>query len=363
MPSLPTLLAEFERFIRRDPAGRGLIAAEPRFGPLCPGHLAKAAKSLAETATGVALVTGFYVPHAEIPAAETDGPLGTALLAAALDGIGIPSLIVTDGWCAAAVRAAAEAMDFPAHRVGVLSHDPCTELRELAAAAGQHEISHLIAVERVGPGHTAASIARQLERLTWPKLPASAPMDQEPKLAASAALKSVTTNEMIEHFRAAVPESAWDRCHNMRGDAIDAHTAPLHALFEEFPHRVSIGVGDGGNEIGMGSIPWDELRRRLTGEHAPRIPCRVRTDWTLVAGVSNWGAQALAAAVAVLRDRVDVLQPWDCRQQEAMLDQVLRNGPAVDGLTRRREPTVDGLPFVTYIQPWAGIRRLLRLPE
>jgi hypothetical protein len=89
----------------------------------------------------------------------------------------------------------------------------------------------------------------------------------------------------------------------------------------------------------------------------------VPTDSTIVAGVSNWGAQALAAAVAVLRDRVDVLQPWDCNQQETTLHHVLRNGPAVDGLTGRQEPTVDGLPFVTYIQPWAGMRRLLRLPE
>lgn len=353
----PSLLAEFDRFIRRDPAGRGLIAAEPQFGPLCPGHLAAAAESLADTATGVVLVTGFYVPHAEIPTAETDGPLGTALLAAVLRELGIASLIVTDDWCAAAVRAAAEAMEFPADCVGVLMDDPCAELREFAADAGGVEVSHLIAVERVGPSHTAASIGEQFEKRGRSSFSKGDDVDgndvQEKELRPL----------FVDLFRADVPETAWDRCHNMRGDAIDAHTAPLHRLFEEFPHRVSIGVGDGGNEIGMGSIPWNELRRRLPGEHAPRVPCRVRTDATVVAGVSNWGAQALAASVAVLRDRVDVLKAWDCDQQEAMLHHVLRNGPAVDGLTGRREPTVDGLPFLTYIQPWAGMRRLLRLPE
>ncbi|QDU43702.1 hypothetical protein Mal52_21780 [Symmachiella dynata] len=35
------------------------------------------------------------------------------------------------------------------------------------------------------------------------------------------------------------------------------------------------------------------------------------------------------------------------------------HGPAVDGVTRRQEPTVDGLPFLTYIQPLEGIRQLL----
>ena len=353
-----TLLAEFERFIRRDPAGRGLIAAEPRFGPLCPGHLAKAAESLAETATGVVLVTGFYVPHAELPAAETDGPLGTALLAAALDGMGIPSLIVTDAWCAAAVRAAAEAIEFPADRVGVLSDDSCAELRDFATERGAMEVSHLIAVERVGPAHSLASISEQREQREQRGRSSFYRGEEQEK-----ELRPLFADESVERFRATVLETAWNRCHNMRGDAIDAHTAPLHRLFEEFPHRVSIGIGDGGNEIGMGSIPWDDLRRRLPGEHASRIPCRVPTDCTLLAGVSNWGAQALAAAVAMLRDRVDVLRPWDCRQQEAMLNHVLHNGPAVDGLTGRQEPTVDGLPFVTYIQPWAGIRRLLRLPE
>ena len=34
---------------------------------------------------------------------------------------------------------------------------------------------------------------------------------------------------------------------------------------------------------------------------------------------------------------------------------------AVDGVTRLAEPTVDGLPFATYIQPWDSMRQLLGL--
>jgi hypothetical protein len=51
-------------------------------------NLYNAAKSLTK-ANGVGLITGFYIPRSEPPAAETDGPLGTILLAAGLKSCGI----------------------------------------------------------------------------------------------------------------------------------------------------------------------------------------------------------------------------------------------------------------------------------
>ena len=56
------------------------------------GGLSAAAHSLAG-ATSVGLITGFFVPRAEVAAAETDGPVGTALLAAALAACGVPARI------------------------------------------------------------------------------------------------------------------------------------------------------------------------------------------------------------------------------------------------------------------------------
>ena len=47
------------------------------------GELARAAAALAG-ATSVGLITGFFVPRGDVAAPETDGPVGTALLAAAL---------------------------------------------------------------------------------------------------------------------------------------------------------------------------------------------------------------------------------------------------------------------------------------
>ena len=100
----PDLIAEFETCIRRDPAQRGLIASEPLFGPLCPGHLGAAAAHLARFGRRVAIVTGFFIPGAAPPAAETDGPPGALVLAQTLQALGIDSLMVTDEFCFGAIN-------------------------------------------------------------------------------------------------------------------------------------------------------------------------------------------------------------------------------------------------------------------
>src|SRR6266852_2673854 len=71
------------------------------------GGLRAAAEALAG-ASAVGLITGFFVPRGEVAAPETDGPVGTAVLAAALAAFGVPARIAVDTPCAVAVRAAVE---------------------------------------------------------------------------------------------------------------------------------------------------------------------------------------------------------------------------------------------------------------
>ena len=351
------LLNEFERFIHRDPARRGLCATEHNeteqatMSRLGAGQLAAAAMDLARQARKVAIVTGFFIPHAQPPAAETDGPPGSLLLAHCLQALGIEAAVITDVPCAPAVRAAADGIGFPADRVLVspLQAEPwCGEFWSSEFANG---LTHLISIERVGPSHTPESVERQ---------------EAASELRGISNLKSEISNlkseiSNLDSFLTEVAPEHHDRCHNMRGICIDGHTAPLHLLFESrssiHPAARTIGIGDGGNEIGMGAIPWAELRRRLSGEQAGRVPCRIACDFNIVAGTSNWGAMALAAGVCLLRDRLDVLQPWTRERHREWLEYLVTNGPAVDGVTGRREATVDGLPFLTYIQPWEGILR------
>lgn len=329
------LITEFERLICRDPARRGLISSEEAFGPLCPGHLAGAAAELADFAKHVAIVTGFFVPHACPPAAETDGPPGSLMLAAALRAAEVGVSIITDSNCAPAVMAAADAVGFSRADVLVAPVGDCAWIDSFFASSAGKSLTHLVSIERVGPSHTPQSLRAQSRALA----------------------------ELPDSFVKQVAVESHNRCHNMRGEIIDDHCADLHRLFEEGreynPRLKTIGIGDGSNEIGMGSILWDDLVRRLPGDRAPHIPCRIATDWTIVAGTSNWGGYALAAATLLLRGRTEFLQSWDADRELHVIEQMVANGRAVDGITGRQEPTVDGLPFLTYIQPWEGMRRLL----
>src|SRR5262249_27129447 len=155
------------------------------------------------------IVTGFYVPGGDPPAAETDGPPGALLLAQVLLALGVDVLVLTDEFCFAALAAAAHQCQFPAARLicYLNRHGPAAVLwRSVFLADGPaHDLSHLIAVERVGPSHTAESMARQQRR-------GPAPFDR---------------------FQEKVPEARRDRCHNMRGEAIDEFAGDLHRLFEE----------------------------------------------------------------------------------------------------------------------------------
>ena len=326
------IIREFDRLIRRDPGKRGLIDSEVQFGPLCQDHLLNATQSLVQNSSQVVITTGFYVPSAEIPAAETDGPPGAVLLALVLEACGINTSVVTDELCAPVVSAAVDAYSYPKSQFNVLQTN---EENWVDAFFSRQNISHLISVERVGPSHTPDSWADQQD-------------------------ESSTAGG---DFHTKVPQDHFDRCHNMRGEIIDEFTAPLHQIFERlpeyFPEAQTIGVGDGGNEIGMGAISWEELDRRIASDHSGLIPCRIATDWNIVAGTSNWGASALAAAVALQKNETGILFKWQRDEQQNVLESMVSNANAVDGVTKQSEPTVDGLPFLTYMQPWEGILKIL----
>ena len=333
-------IARFEQLIRTDPAGRGLVTSESELGALCVGQLAAAANDLARRGRRVAIVTGFFIPRADPPAAETDGPPGAVLLARALRAIGIEVTIITDEPCGPAVAAAVAAAGLDDRLLEIAPVETAAAwCDDFLADAARRPLSHVVAVERVGPSHTETSLAGQSR-------------DDEPPL---------------EQFRDAVPPESRGRCHNMRGVVIDEWTADFSPLFERLtgscPAGRTIGVGDGGNELGMGTLAWEELVRRLPGDSAAVIPCRVPADSTILAGTSNWGAQALALAVLLERGRPEALAEWTCRREEELLETMVREGPAVDGVLHRPQPTVDGLPLATYLQPWGAMRGLLGWAE
>ena len=81
---------------------------------------------------------------------------------------------------------------------------------------------------------------------------------------------------------------------NMRYRDITEHTARLDYFFEAgIP---SVGIGDGGNEIGMGNL----AEVIPTVATLPPDPAVTRVDRLVLASVSNWGGYGLVAALSRL---------------------------------------------------------------
>ena len=120
---------------------------------------------------------------------------------------------------------------------------------------------------------------------------------------------------------------------NMRGVDISPHTAPIDELFVSYGNRIpSIGVGDGGNEIGMGKIAGP-IRRKLSLN-----PCVVSTDVLVIASVSNWGAYGIVAALGSITDKK--LLP-EFSWIEDYIAYTVKKG-SVDGISHENIVSVDG---------------------
>jgi hypothetical protein len=150
--------------------------------------------------------------------------------------------------------------------------------------------------------------------------------------------------------------TAAGRNHTMRGRDITDLTAPAHLLFEGPRDYLTIGIGDGGNEIGMGKVPFATVCKNIPNGDV--VACRTATDYLIVAGVSNWGAYALAAGMMVLRGNVDT-SLFDADRERALLELLVERGPLVDGVSGQRTATVDGLSFEEYVRPVSRIAALL----
>ncbi|HLW65163.1 MAG TPA: DUF4392 domain-containing protein [Gemmataceae bacterium] len=300
-------LTAIRDLIQQDVGDRGL-ARDPKDNLItsCPDDFAKACRSIAEHPNAVlAVVTGFYIPKANPPAGETDGPLGAVFLARAMRALGIPCAVVTDEFCRKAIR---QASDFAIARICTASIIDGGRHGILWGFPSDTEydgtrLTHSVALERVGPAADGC-------------------------------------------------------CYTMRGRDITAFMQPAHMLFRGLWPQVSIGIGDGGNEIGMGKIPHETIVKNIP--NGDLIHCRVATDHLIVAGVSNWGAYGLAAGVALLRGHQLPAELFDPDREREILQVMVGRGPLVDGVTGQQTATVDGLTWEQYIQPLVEIGKIVR---
>ena len=233
----------------------------------------------------VILTTGFCIRAAMI--GETDGPSGTLAVADALRQLGKEVVLVTDRYSSALLDAGARVYGAPF----------TTHSLSLEQAAADREILDL--------------------------------------------LSSFTPTAVVAIER---PGSALDgHRYSMRGEILDDLVPAADRLLEPGFARSyrTIAIGDGGNELGFGRLR-DTLKGRVA--HGELIFCATPADYLIPAGISNWGAHALVAAMSLLAGRCLLYPP---ARELAVLETLVAAG-AVDGCTRKNEISVDGLPWPEY---------------
>lgn len=186
-----------------------------------------------ETSATIFLTTGFHVKGF----AETDGPPGTAVLAKILAGCGFRVVILTDQDCKGLFdnEGLGEHL-FEEHEVETIYIDLSAPYSIYEELLKNYQPVGLISIERCGRNRRG---------------------DYE----------------------------------NMRGISIRKNTASIDSLFLMAQEQgiPTIGIGDGGNEIGMGNLA------SIIEEKLSLSPCVVGVDKLILASVSNWGAYGLSS--------------------------------------------------------------------
>ncbi|HUL20267.1 MAG TPA: glutamate cyclase domain-containing protein [Thermodesulfobacteriota bacterium] len=325
--------------------------------PMVPySDLTGAVSSLVQRGKKVVIVTGFYVPIGDPPATETDGPPGALALAKGLRQLGMEVSLLSDEFTLSTLRAGLKVLDLPEKEIQIicfpLEHSDRDHVSRTKNEEQQSSVSirfaqdffsglpgqgltHLIYIERVGPNHTLESLIAQ-ERSGKPPL---------------------------TEFETLLPPPIRNRCFSSRLEDITRFTAKTHFLLE-LARRLnlpveSIGIGDRGNEIGAGKIPWEVFKQNSSTNREAVFCCRVRTDTLISCGISNWGGYALLAGVALAVGRLDILETVTAEQEGTVLDYIVRHGPAIDGITCKPDHSVDGIDFDDYMKVVERIREIV----
>ncbi len=262
---------------------RGINALRPH---VPADFCGQAARYILEHPGPVIITTGFYILMSDAP--ETDGPPGAFAIGDAVRSLGHPVAYAADapmmGMMASWLSRRGDAstiIDFP------ISDEDGENDRFTQEVVAQHQPALVLSIERCSPD--AGGIYR-----------------------------------------------------NMRARDISPQTARIDRLFGlGLP---SIGIGDGGNEIGMGNL--QEVI--ATADQLPDHPAVVGCDRLVISSTSNWGGYGLVAALSLEVGRnllPDVDTDADCIRY-------LVDAGAVSGVSGEHDYLVD--EFTLEDGVWLG---------
>lgn len=241
-------IRQLEKIIGEDPGDRGISAI------ILQDELLLSCLALSH-ASSVAITTGFPTHYMHNPPDETDGPPGAVAMANMLLSLGKQVTMVTDrrglqlnqDLINEAVRSGVLAAPVPL--VTFEGSGPDSALRFLChnGDVSKPRYDHLVAIERSG-------------------------------------------------------RASDGNYYNMRGINVKHLLDPIDDLFiaaKEIPGISTTGIGDGGNELGMGKLKEKVISLMPKGE---QIACDVPADYAITCGVSNWGGYAVACGLFLLQN-------------------------------------------------------------
>ncbi|XP_023137813.2 D-glutamate cyclase, mitochondrial isoform X2 [Amphiprion ocellaris] len=306
-------IRQLETVIGEDPGERGIRAL------FVQDELLRSCLALSHSSS-VAITTGFPTHYMHSPPDETDGPPGAIAMATMLLSLGKKVTMLTD-------RRAVEmnqAIIDEAVRNGVLKAAiPLVTFEDSGPDAALHFLCH----------HGDASKPRY--------------------------------DHLVAIERSG--RASDGNYYNMRGINIKHLVDPIDNLFiaaKDIPGITTTGIGDGGNELGMGKVKDKVINLMPKGS---LIACDVPADFAITAGVSNWGGYAVACGLYLLHTcpshqrylkkglglepvtPQDQLQDWTANlpsvdKEESFLSTLVKFGIR-SGKTAHLAMEVDGLTF------------------
>ncbi|MGH0174983.1 UNVERIFIED_CONTAM: hypothetical protein FKN15_069958 [Acipenser sinensis] len=235
-----------ECHIGADPGDRGIkalfIQDELLKASLCMSH-----------ASSVLITTGFPTHFNQDPPEETDGPPGAIAMAAMLQALKKQVAIVTDHRALEMNKKIIEdaveqgILNTPVPLLSFQDDSQDSTLRFLCHDGNPKtpRYDHLVAIERTG-------------------------------------------------------RAADGNYYNMRKVNIQHLVNPIDTLFttaSTIPGIMTTGIGEGGNDLGMGKVKEAVRKCMPRGE---LVACDVGDDFAVTVGVSNWGSYAVACALYIL---------------------------------------------------------------
>jgi D-glutamate cyclase len=264
-----------------------LLYAEARTG--LPISYLAASEILAHRGSHVGILTGASVPGF-LPNGENDGPLGAIVLGNALHALGYKVSFLTEAELTPMFRGMFDLFQQGFPIIELAHHDA----EDHAGTAPGLEV--LVSIEKLGSNR--------------------------------------------KHVM-----------HGATGTSRNGTRAHVDGLVERMntAGKLTIGIGDGGNEIGFGKI-FDAARKLVDHGTKCRCPCedgvvtKTATQYLYPVAVSNWGAYAVTAALGALTGDSSIIHT---PKKEIELVKLATRLDCRDGGSGRALDAVDGVPIET----------------